>query len=215
MTMPRPQRQRRTPALPPLREPISPLSHAAEPSPNHAAAIWGSLLSKRSPTPAESSNLSTSAVEFKPLQQKILINPAMGQSCGVSDDLPQPAGVPLSQELPAATPTKLNANAAAFRPTSATNVRSVSGSITKKPKAPISMRSVEGARPGDKIPSKSSRKTGSTGPEMTGVKLVRCNSDRARLLHLAQDIFDGLPLKRSAASDLALTLNSLDFSLDS
>jgi len=42
-----------------------------------------------------------------------------------------------------------------------------------------------------------------------GVPLTRSKSDRARLLSLAQDVMADMPLQRSAASDLALSLGDV------
>ena len=94
---------------------------------------------------------------------------------------------------------KLNASATPFRPSGGIKKSKVPN-FTPKP-TKVELPSSPAATPAGTEP---------TG-HLSGVKLVRCKSDRGRLLNLAQDLLlEGLPLKRSAASELSLTLGLLD-----
>ena len=166
--------------------------------PTHAAVLWGNLLAdhlaQQEIAEAFKPVLSAAAPVFVP---KVASTPMAASRRGRGNKKPT---------------ASLNASAPAFAPGS---------SAIKKPKAWTPKATTKAAAP---APAEDAENVSTRAPtanaasgvrltgHLTGIKLVRSKSDRSRLLHLAQDIVGGLPLKRSAASDLALSLDSLGFS---
>ena len=172
--------------------------------PTHAAVLWGNLL-------ADHLAQQEVADAFQP--------PTLSAAA--------PAFVPKGRTTPKTSRAKsrggakqtasLNANAPAFAPGSSA-IKKPKAWTPKAwtPKAPTKAATAtaeNGENDAARVPTANAATGVRLTGHLTGIKLVRSKSDRSRLLSLAQDIVGtGLPLQRSAASDLALSLDSLGFS---